>query len=56
MDGSIDEGLLMTIFVKSFGDRFTSQFSSTIFALVNKSNFILESVTTRLLQELVLQQ
>lgn len=53
---SIDEGLMVTIFVESFGDRTKYQFGTAFAALLTRDEVTWQSVTARLLQEYVSQQ
>jgi len=51
MNASIDEGLLITMFLESFGNRSKSDYGSTISALLSKDTLEWHTVSTRLIQE-----
>lgn len=56
MDASVEEGLLITMFVQSFGDWFNSPFGSALSALLTRGNLTWQLATLRLLQQLTSQQ
>lgn len=55
LDASVYKSLLVTVFVRSFGDRVNSPFSSAPFVLRTRDYFCWQSVSALLLQKYVSQ-
>lgn len=51
MSAPIDEGLLVAMFIESFGDWSNSPFGTTLSALLSRSNHTRQMITSQLLQE-----
>lgn len=56
MDNPIDEGLLVKIFIESFGCRSSLPFRIALLALLTRDDLIWQLVTLLLLQEFALEQ